>query len=140
MGHIALIINLPGNYGDWTSGGGSLDELRRRQKMHLVENFIMILLQFISHILMVIPFYVTGKNANERQDVLTGKAQVFLQETEALDRLAFISWALPVAIVVTSLIDLFMVIAFQKWFHPWRRIIAKPKSQHPLQGVRPSVP
>ena len=31
--HMALIINLPDNYGDWTSGGGSLDELRRRQKM-----------------------------------------------------------------------------------------------------------
>ena len=58
-----------------------------------------------------------------------GKAQVFLQETEALDRLAFISWALPLAIVASSLIDLFMVIAFQKWFHPWRRIIAKPKEE-----------
>ena len=60
--HIALIINLPDNYGDWTSGGGSLDELRKRQKMHLVEISIMILLQFISHMLMTIPFYVTGES------------------------------------------------------------------------------
>ena len=143
--HIALIVNLPDNYGDWTSGGGDPEELRRRRKMHLVENFIMILLQFISHLLMVIPFYVTGesflswwenqtnfrlfteKNTKERQNLLMGKVQVFDQEFEALERLALIRWLLPLAIVVTSLIDLFMVIAFQKWFHPWRRIIAKPK-------------
>jgi len=127
--HIALIINLPDNYGDWTSGGGSLDELRKRQKMHLVEISIMILLQFISHMLMTIPFYVTGKNANKRQEILMDKARIFDEETEALEFFAYIYWVLPLAIVVTSLIDLFMVIAFQKWFHPWRRIIAKPKEE-----------
>jgi hypothetical protein len=127
--HISLIVNLPDNFGDWTSGGGDIDELRRRQKMHLVENCILILMQFISHILMVIPFWVTAKNANIRQEVLTGRAMVFEQETEAVARLAFISWAFPLAIVASSLIDLFMVVAFQRWFHPWRRIIAKPKGE-----------
>ena len=60
--HITLIVNLPDNFGDWTSGGGAIEDLRRRQKMHLVENCIMILLQFISHMLMVIPFWVTGES------------------------------------------------------------------------------
>ena len=60
--HISLIVNLPDNFGDWTSGGGDLANLERRQKMHLVENSILILFQFISHILMVIPFWVTGKS------------------------------------------------------------------------------
>ena len=44
-----------------------------------------------------------------------------------MERLASISWVLPLAIVASSLLDLFIVIAFQKWLHPWRRIIAKPK-------------
>ena len=51
--HISLTINLPDNFGDWTSGGGDLDDLTRRQRMHLLERCILILLQFIS-------FWVTG--------------------------------------------------------------------------------
>ena len=57
------------------------------------------------------------------------KARIFDEETEALEFFAYIYWVLPLAIVVTSLIDLFMVIAFQKWFHPWRRIIEKSKGE-----------
>jgi len=127
--HITLIVNLPDNFGDWTSGGGDFDDLKRRQRMHLVENFFMILLQFISHMLMVIPFWVTAKNANRRQEVLTNEAKVFPQEDAAVAFLADISMFFPLVIVATSLIDLFMVVAFQKWFHPWRRIIAKPKGE-----------
>ena len=54
---------------------------------------------------------------------------MFCEEGWAIERLALISWALPLAIVASSLLDLFMVIAFQKWLHPWRRIIAKPKAE-----------
>ena len=54
---------------------------------------------------------------------------MFCEEGWAIERLALISWALPLAIVASSLLDLFMVIAFQKWLHPWRRIIAKPKGE-----------
>ena len=42
-----------------------------------------------------------------------------------MEKLASISWVLPLAIIVSSLVDLFMVVAFQQWLHPWRRIIAK---------------
>ena len=110
--------------------------------MHLVENCIMILLPFISHLLMVIPFWVTGgsfrnspnppffaaKNANLAQKALKDPekdGKIFDEETFAVERLASISWVLPFAIVVSSLLDLFLVIAFQKWLRPWRRIIAK---------------
>ena len=60
--HIALIVNMPDNYGEWSSGGGDLAQLKGRQRRHLVESCIMILLQFVSHILMVIPFWVTGES------------------------------------------------------------------------------
>ena len=58
--HTFLIANLPDNYGDWTSGGGGVEDLRRRRRMQTLETIFMILLQFFSHILMVIPFWVTG--------------------------------------------------------------------------------
>lgn len=44
-----------------------------------------------------------------------------------MERLALISWALPLAVLISSLVDLFMVVAFQMWLHPWGRIVAKPK-------------
>ena len=75
-------------------------------------------------------FFFAAKNANIRQEVLTHPetgSKIFSEEIFAVERLASISWVLPLAIVASSLVDLFMVVAFQKWFHPWRRIIAKPK-------------
>ena len=75
------------------------------------------------------PFFA-AKNAEIAQEALSDPetgAKIFDEETFAVERLASISWVLPLAIVVSSLLDLFMVIAFQKWLHPWRRIIAKPK-------------
>ena len=73
--------------------------------------------------------FFAAKNANRRQEELTDEAKVFTQEDAAVEFLADISMFFPLVIVATSLIDLFMVIAFQKWFHPWRRIIAKPKEE-----------
>ena len=58
--HTFLIANLPDNYGDWTSGGGGVEDMRRRRRMQTLETIFMILLQFFSHVLMVIPFWVTG--------------------------------------------------------------------------------
>ena len=69
--HACLIVNLPDNYGDFTSSAkkeeaksselGNVCEYRRRHKMLLLESCIMILLQFVSHIIMIVPFWVTGE-------------------------------------------------------------------------------
>ena len=69
--HACLIVNLPDNYGDFTSSAkkeepksselGNVGEYRRRHKMLLLESCIMILLQFVSHIVMIVPFWVTGE-------------------------------------------------------------------------------
>ena len=61
-------------------------------------------------------------------DPLTG-GKIFDEEYRALERLALISWAMPVAVVVSSILDLVFVIAFQKWLHPWRRILVGKKDQ-----------
>ena len=77
-------------------------------------------------------FSFSGKNAQLRQkelnDPLTG-GKIFNEEYRALERLALISWAMPVGIVVSSILDLVFVIAFQRWLHPWRRILVEKKGQ-----------
>ena len=77
-------------------------------------------------------FSFSGKNAQLRQrelnDPLTG-GKIFKEEYRALERLALISWAMPVGVVVTSMMDFVFVIAFQKWLHPWRRILVEKKDQ-----------
>ena len=71
---------------------------------------------------------ILGKNAQLRQkelnDPLTG-GKIFKEEFRALERLALVAWALPVGIVVSSILDLVFVIAFQRWLHPWRRILVE---------------
>ena len=57
-------------------------------------------------------------------DPLTG-GKIFKEEYRALEHLALISWAMPVVVVVSSILDLVFVIAFQKWLHPWRRILVE---------------
>ena len=70
--HACLIVNLPDTYGDFTSSAkkedeksselGNVGEYRRRHKMLLLESCIRILLQFVSHIIMIVPFWVTGED------------------------------------------------------------------------------
>ena len=55
---------------------------------------------------------------------MTG-GKIFNEEYRALERLALISWAIPVGVVVSSMLDLVFVIGFQKWLHPWRRILVE---------------
>ena len=64
-------------------------------------------------------------------DPLTG-GKIFKEEYRALERLALVAWALPVAVVVSSILDLVFVIAFQKWLHPWNnKILAESKENNP---------
>ena len=39
--------------------------------------------------------------------------------------LTLLSWAMPVMVVSTSLLDTLLMVLYQKWLHPWRRILAK---------------
>ena len=34
------------------------------------------------------------------------------------------SWVAPLLLLLTSLVDLVLVVLYQKCFHPWRRILA----------------
>ena len=48
---------------------------------------------------------------------------VFPEEESAVNLLFTLSWVMPVLVVTSSLIDLIMVFLYQKFLHPWRRIL-----------------
>ena len=50
---------------------------------------------------------------------------VFPEEESAVSLLLTLSWVMPVLVVISSLIDLIMVFLYQRFFHPWRRILQK---------------
>ena len=50
---------------------------------------------------------------------------VFPEEEAAASLLLTLSWVMPVLAATSALLDLVMVFLFQKFLHPWRRILEK---------------
>merc|ERR1712010_257970 len=61
------------------------------------------------------------------QLIMCAALTVFKEETEALELLTMLSWAMPLMVVSTSFLDTLLMVLYQKWLHPWRRILAKEK-------------
>ena len=59
-----------------------------------------------------------------RHAVHLGAGQVFPEEDEAARLLFNLSQQMPIIVVASSVLDLFLVFLFQKFLHPWRRILA----------------
>ena len=39
--------------------------------------------------------------------------------------LTLLSWAMPIMVFSTSLLDILLMVLYQKWLHPWTRLLAK---------------
>ena len=39
--------------------------------------------------------------------------------------LTLLSWVMPLMVISTSLFDILLMLLYQNWLHPWRRILAK---------------
>lgn len=48
----------------------------------------------------------------------------FPEEESARELLIYLSWVAPLVVILASILDLSLVVVYQKCFHPWRRIIA----------------
>ena len=108
----------------------------------LLENATMILVHGVSNLMLLLPIWVTGlwksdkliilkkqvhlaaKNVMMRHAVHLGAGQVFPEEDEAASLLLNLSQQMPIIVVASSVLDLFLVFLFQKFLHPWRRILA----------------
>ena len=47
--------------------------------------------------------------------------------------LTLLSWAMPLMVVSTSYLDTLLMVLYQKWLHPWRRILAKVFASFPFK-------
>ena len=51
------------------------------------------------------------------------EVNIFEKEEEAVSLLTMLEWMMPLVIHLTSLVDVFLALIYQKYFHPWRRIL-----------------
>ena len=56
----------------------------------------------------------------------------FEAEADALDLLTLLSWKMPLMVFSASLLDILLMVLYQKWLHPWRMILAKVSALQPL--------
>ena len=62
----------------------------------------------------------------------------FPEEEEAASLLFTLSWVLPVIIAISALVDILLIFVYQKFFHPWRRILdnnQEPESEEPEEEM-----
>ena len=64
-----------------------------------------------------------GEEDPEPEDDQTDEDNNRQEEEEARALLNCLSWAVPLAVLLASLVDLVLVALYQKFFHPWRRIL-----------------
>ena len=61
----------------------------------------------------------------KRHQLIAEVLTVFKEEEKALALLTKLSWTMPLMVYTTTLLDILLMVVYQRWLHPWRRIIAK---------------
>ena len=60
--HIIEVLNIPETYGDWdTNLDLDVNGHKKKWKSILIETIIMSLMQVVSNLIMLVPFFITGK-------------------------------------------------------------------------------
>ena len=80
--------------------------------------------------LLVISSFLSAKNvyAKHQENIVNG-VNIFEKEEEAVSLLTMLEWTMPLVIHIASLLDVLLAIGYQKYFHPWRRILAPPEHE-----------
>merc|ERR1712083_417748 len=120
--HILDSINRPDVFADWDSGGGNVWEHKSRQGKVLKEIVVMILVHLGSNVILIYPVWVTASNVNKAH---IERILAFPEEKKAKDLLDNLSWVAPLATLLASIVDLVLVVLYQRVFHPWRRILTE---------------
>merc|ERR1719458_1021158 len=137
MQHLLESVNRADSFSDWDMGQGSPSEFRRRWWNVMAETIAMIGVQLGTNLALLIPLWVTTWNVHKRhQQLIEVEMVVFKEETEALELLVMLSWAMPLMVVSTSFLDTLLMVLYQKWLHPWRKILAKEK-ETPVDSPMP---
>ena len=152
--HAVEAINLAESFEEWDEGGGSPAEHIRRWKNALAEIAVTTGLNGFFNLLMLLPIWVTGKkksdfflivihlilfpaaaNVRARHHTIQPAIGVFPEEEAAYSLLSLLRWALPLAVVLATLLDLLLVWLYMRFGHPWSQILVKNKEETPQLQV-----
>ena len=123
--HIIESMNMPETYSnDWDTDH-ELDEKGHLQIWWRVwrEMALMIVMQLISNLMLLVPFFVVASNVNARHVLLEGAIGVFSEEELAYIKVKTLSWILPSVIITGALLDMILVFSYMKIAHPWKYIL-----------------
>ena len=62
-------------------------------------------------------------NVEARNNILVGAIGVFPEEETAYSKVKNLTWILPTVVVIGSLIDALLAIAYMRFTHPWKHIL-----------------
>ena len=70
----------------------------------------------------------------ERHLLILPAIGVFQQEEEAYMLVTRMRWLLPVLVLVLAVLDLILMMAYMKFFHPWKMILQVSQGDGDIQG------
>jgi hypothetical protein len=144
--HTIEVLNLPDSFADWDECEGSPGEHKERWRGVLRETVFMSMVHFFSSLMMLVPIIFTGRNSNnsysaslirplsgvkirERHNTILPVIGAFEQEKEAFILVTQLSWALPLALLLSTMLDLLLVWTYMKFGHPWGEILTQEESK-----------
>ena len=68
-------------------------------------------------------FSFTAENVNERHELLLVTIGTFPEEDDAYWAVTTLSWALPMILVISTILDSILVWVYMKYAHPWKDIL-----------------
>ena len=146
--HVVEAINLAESYVEWDKEGGSPADHIRRWKAALTEIAVTTGLNGFFNLLMLVPMWVTGikksvsflivihllsppaANVRTRHHTIQPVIGVFPEEEAAYTLLSLLRWALPLAVLLATLLDLLLVWLYMRFAHPWSEILEEKKEEN----------
>ena len=65
-----------------------------------------------------------GINVIAQHQLLQGAIGTFPEEDEAYWRVTTLMWALPLTVILATLLDFFLIFVYMKYAHPWKGILS----------------
>ena len=73
-------------------------------------------------------FSSSASKVSERHSVLVLNIGTFAEEDEAYELLNNLNVTLPLAVIVTWILDALLAIVYLKWLHPWKILLQEVSS------------
>ena len=87
---------------------------------------ILVPLSLFQHFTLIfsnISHWFLAMNVETRNNILVGAIGVFPEEETAYSKVKNLTWILPTVVVIGSLIDALLAIAYMRFTHPWKHIL-----------------